>query len=452
MSWSSTLNQAGREDTNSVQKRATLLVDTAPPTFAGIKTAAASSSGAVLLSWEPATDDHSAAAAMSYLVYLGASPSGEAFDRPVLITPPGATSALITGLVSPEVTRFFVVRARDAADNIDANKVEVAAQPSKDTRAPSFGGCTAAVTTSPSSVTVSWTVATDETTPRGQLAYDVFAATTSEGQDFAKPPAATATGTTGVSVQGLSQTTRYYFVCRARDLGGNAEGNRQERSATTTTDPGPPTFAGLSSSVVDAPARTVTLGWLPATDDLTLPQNIVYDVYEATGSHGQAFDAAPRASSARGATSVVVTNLAPDEDRFWVVRARDEGLNHDTNTVEATGRANVSFSLNVQRIFSHDCAVVGCHVPGNPTGNLVLTQGFSYASLVGAPAGEFPAMPYVAPGDLANSFLRAKLEPDAPRPVPFLGTLMPAPATGSVLTPKEIDTIKRWISQGAADN
>jgi hypothetical protein len=129
---------------------------------------------------------------------------------------------------------------------------------------------------------------------------------------------------------------------------------------------------------------------------------------------------------------------------------------------------NASFSLDVQPIFTHDCGVVGCHVPGNPTGGLILAPGFAYAKLVGVPAAEASAFQldggtvnYITPGDPGDSFLDIKInagllaavKASLPASVAGrLGTQMPAPSTGSTLTQTELTTIASWIAQGAPNN
>lgn len=127
--------------------------------------------------------------------------------------------------------------------------------------------------------------------------------------------------------------------------------------------------------------------------------------------------------------------------------------------MEASQATNVSFELNVQPLFSDDCGVVGCHVPGNPTGGLVLSEGFSYAQLVGpqlppAPeaAAEVPPLYYVTPNDPAASFLAVKINYNGLFATLGKGSLMPAPATGSTLSPADIATIANWIAQGAVNN
>ena len=128
---------------------------------------------------------------------------------------------------------------------------------------------------------------------------------------------------------------------------------------------------------------------------------------------------------------------------------------------------NVSFVANVQTIFTHDCGVVGCHVPGSPAGGLILAPGFAYAQIASVVAPEMNGITldggtvyYADPGATATSYLYIKtnasvlaaVKASLPAQQGRLGTQMPAPATGSTLTSEELTTIANWILQGAANN
>jgi hypothetical protein len=131
-----------------------------------------------------------------------------------------------------------------------------------------------------------------------------------------------------------------------------------------------------------------------------------------------------------------------------MVRARDQGGSHDSNTVESSGKTRVSFSRQVQVILTHDCAVSGCHVPGSPAAGLILAQGFTFNALVNIPSTERPLTPRVTPGNPDASYLWQKVSMNPPP----AGWQMPAPATGSVMPADEQDLIRRWILEGAARN
>ena len=461
------MNDTGVLDANTVQLQGTPATDAVAPTFAGLTAATTGGSGAIDLRWSAATDDKSAGAAISYLVFLSDTPGGEDFSAPSLITYPGMTAATVTGLPHASQARYFVVRARDAAGNFDTNTVEQSAQPGPDTVAPTFGGCLSALTTSALTIAVSWNPASDDTSAPANLTYDIFASPTSGKEDF-NQPFATVKGSDVAVITALTPLTRYYFVCRAKDEAANEDQNVVEVSATTGKNPTPPTFAGITGFTSDPVAMTATLSWTAGTDPNTPQDQLIYDVYEARATQTERFDLSPLASSAAGATTVTLTNLTPNATLFFVVRARDADGNHDANTVEKSFTTNVSFAANVQPILTDDCGVVGCHVPGNPTGGLILAPGFAYAQLVGVPALETngvsvdgSAVDYVSPGNAPLSYLNLKINIALlnafkatlpPSQSGRLGTQMPAPATGSTLTQDELNTIANWINQGAAHN
>jgi hypothetical protein len=106
----------------------------------------------------------------------------------------------------------------------------------------------------------------------------------------------------------------------------------------------PPTFAGLKSATTCIPGpvgggRTTSyhLSWDPATDNVTPSSRIVYDVYQATSPGGEDFST-PTYTTPAGATSFDTPPLPTDKSFFFVVRARDQAGNRDSNTVERQGQ------------------------------------------------------------------------------------------------------------------
>ncbi len=105
--------------------------DPAPPTFAGLESAFACTPGAqrpgqttpFTLTWQPASDDVTPAAAIVYDVFESITSGGENYAAPTWTTPPGVTSFRTPGLPS-HGTFYFVVRARDQAGNEDQNVAE----------------------------------------------------------------------------------------------------------------------------------------------------------------------------------------------------------------------------------------------------------------------------------------------------------------------------------------
>ena len=105
----------------------------------------------------------------------------------------------------------------------------------------------------------------------------------------------------------------------------------------------PPTFAGLKSATTCIPGpigggRTTSynLSWDPATDNVTPSKQIVYDVYQADAPGGEDFST-PTYTTPPGATSFKTPPLSTDKTFYFVVRARDQAGNSDSNTVEREG-------------------------------------------------------------------------------------------------------------------
>lgn len=331
------VDEAGNEDQNLVE-RAAATGDTVPPTFAGAS-GATGGANAVTLTWAAATDDLTPSSEIVYLIYRSTVPGGESFAAPTYVTPPGATSFAAGGL-AVSTTYYFVVRARDLAGNTDLNLVERSATTLAvaDTMPPTFAGATSAVSTGASSIRLTWSAATDNASASNQIVYLVYQASSAGGQNFAAPTYTTLAGVTSYEVTGLSPSTTYHFVVRARDQAGNIDANTAGVNAATTGDVVAPAFGGVATASAVG-ASSVALSWAPATDDVTASNQIVYLVYQASSSGGQSF-ASPTFTTMSGATGFVVSGLAPATTYYFVVRARDLAGNVDANTVErsaATG-------------------------------------------------------------------------------------------------------------------
>ena len=117
----------------------------------------------------------------------------------------------------------------------------------------------------------------------------------------------------------------------------------QPAAARTAKDRQPPAFAGLATATTCVPGpvggaqASYTLRWEPATDNVTRPKKIVYDVYQAAAPGGEDFTA-PTYTTAPGATSFVTPALPADQALYFVVRARDAAGNLDSNKVERQGQ------------------------------------------------------------------------------------------------------------------
>jgi hypothetical protein len=208
----------------------------------------------------------------------------------------------------------------------------------------------------------------------------------------------------------------------------------------------PPEFAGVKTAAAFG-GHGLTLSWVAATDDSSAPPQIRYRAYVATTPGGEDFTT-PDATSAPGATSVIVGGLDPSTSYVAVVRAVDQAGREEQNVVEAaaTTAEPVRFASQVQPIFTATCVGPNCHSGAFPAKSLDLTSGMAYGELVGVTSAECLPRKLVAPGDATGSYLASKL-----RGVNICaGGQMPK--GGLTLTPLEVQTVVDWIAEGAADN
>jgi hypothetical protein len=98
-------------------------------------------------------------------------------------------------------------------------------------------------------------------------------------------------------------------------------------------DETPPTFGGVETAEAISETTSIALSWTAATDDVTPSSAILYLIYMSTASGGQDFSA-PSFTTAADATSHTVTDLSPSTTYCFVVRAKDEAGNIDSNTEE----------------------------------------------------------------------------------------------------------------------
>lgn len=119
-----------------------------------------------------------------------------------------------------------------------------------------------------------------------------------------------------------------------------------------------------------------------------------------------------------------------------------------------TPNLSTNFSSIQQTIFSASdssgrLSCVGCHTDQGrtPAANLVLTEGRAYQQLVGRASVAKAGATLVIPGDPDNSYLVKKLEGASD----IVGLRMPR-NNGPFLTEGQMRVIRRWISEGAANN
>lgn len=357
----------------------------------------------------------------------------------------GAHMPLGTPLTTAELDLLRSFIASGAGGVNDGGTGPAADMTVVDNVPPTFAGATTA-TAAPSSITLSWTSATDNVSASADIKYLIYQAATAGGQSFASPSYVTQPGATSYAVGKLNTSTKYFFVVRAQDQAGNIDTNRSEQSATTPAqaDNMAPMFAGLSSAT--AAGNSITLTWSAATDAVSTSAQIVYHIYQATTAGGQNYTT-PTYTTGPGATQLVVSGLATGTTYYFVVRAQDQAGNISLNTIEKSALTQApSFANQVQPLFTKSCGGGGCHTGASPAQGLDLSTGKSYASLVGVASSQCPTTERVVASSPSQSYLMHKIQGTGPC---FVGSRMPK---GAPLPAADQNTVSGWISAGAPNN
>jgi mono/diheme cytochrome c family protein len=315
-----------------------------------------------------------------------------------------------------------------------------------DTTGPSFAGAVAA-TPGPSSITLSWAPATDDVTPQSEIVYGIFESTTPGGESFGSPLVFTPPGATSYAVGPLPPNSTYYFVVLAFDWAHNDDGHDDiEVSATTPSaiDSTLPTFGGATTAVTKSPG-SVALSWAPASDDVSQASAISYLVYASTTSGGEDFQS-PDVVTVAGATSATSTDLGGDTLYYFVVRAKDQAGNIDTNTTEVTATTtHVGFTSDVEPLFAQSCTAGVCHAGPYAAESIDLSSPqTAHDTLVAIPSTECSGLSLVAPSQPRASYLLQKLRGHGSC---FSG--WPMPEQTAPLTSAQIDLVSAWIGKGA---
>ena len=124
---------------------------------------------------------------------------------------------------------------------------------------------------------------------------------------------------------------------------------------------------------------------------------------------------------------------------------------------------SVSFSHDVMPVLTGNCSSSSCHgIADNAKGGLFLGEQLQkgadatvvYPGLVGPMAGQLMTMPFVTPGDATKSYLMHKLDSDqcVYEHDCTNGDCMQSMPYAGMLPVETRDIVRRWITQGAAND
>jgi len=239
---------AGNVDSNTTTLTARALngADNTAPSFNGNSVVVSGESASTLrATWSPGSDIVTDPSRLIYDIFVSETPDPVADGTlPTLVSAPGATSIIIANLPA-QATRYVTVRCRDEAGNSLGNTISkmgaTLAAPTIDVTVPTFTA-SPVVTTDPSratSLSVSWTPATDDTSAAAKIRYLFCASPTVTdclGESFLSHVyASSGLGATQFDLTGLLSRTHYFVYVRAEDEAGNLSKTDQGSAATTPT-------------------------------------------------------------------------------------------------------------------------------------------------------------------------------------------------------------------------
>ncbi len=120
----------------------------------------------------------------------------------------------------------------------------------------------------------------------------------------------------------------------------------------------------------------------------------------------------------------------------------------DNNNNNGGGGGGSGFAAAVQPIFTANCAFSGCHAGASPAQGMNLSDGQAYANIVNVMSNQSGLL-RVEPSEPDSSYLVHKIQ-GTQGSVGGSGGQMPLGRTA--LTQTQIDTIRQWIADGAANN
>ncbi len=200
-------DEAGNYSAQSPVALATTLPDTVPPTVPTSVTAKGTGVEQVALAWSSSTDNIHVS---GYVVYRGTTNSA--------LTAVGSTTTTTyvdTLNLKPNTTYYYSVAAYDEAGNYSAQSPVIAATTLADTQAPTVPQNLAAVATSGTVISLTWSPSTDNV---AIYRYQIYGGISAQTLSLI----GTSVTTSFNDSTGLKANTTYYYAVSAVDTSGNA--------------------------------------------------------------------------------------------------------------------------------------------------------------------------------------------------------------------------------------
>lgn len=202
---------------------------------------------------------------------------------------------------------------------------------------PGFSGVVSTSNVTMTSMTASWTKATDDLSEQSSLQYLAYYST---ANNISSPTDAESNGTavgvfaadiTSVNIAGLSANTIYYVNVMVKDV----EDNKVMYSTKTVQslpDDESPTVSNGNIAVSNVTETSLSLNWSKATDNYSLQSALEYKVVRSTTNNiSTASDALSNGTQIQDwiadINSIAVSNLTHNTTHYFQVIVRDEAGN-----------------------------------------------------------------------------------------------------------------------------
>jgi hypothetical protein len=318
---------------NSANSSISLTLDNTAPSAPTNLSATAIAGGGIQLTWtasSPETD------VSQYNIYRATTSAGQDYSSPTYTVSAGITTYTDTSTTNGQ-TYYYVVRAQDAAGNIETNTNEASATASG-TGPPAPTNLSAAAIAG-GSIKLTWTASSPET---NVAQYNIYRATSSGGQNYNSSLAGVSAGTATYTDTTTTDGVTYYYVVRAQDNVGNIETNTNEASATADATAPPAPTNLVATGITD---DGIQLSWTASSPETDVSQ---YNIYRATSSGGESYSSATYTVSV-GTTTYTDTATTDGVTYYYVVRAQDSAGNIETNANEVSAAAG--FVSTVSQIY-----------------------------------------------------------------------------------------------------
>jgi hypothetical protein len=356
----------------------------------------------ISIGWTKATDETSSQANLSYRVYYSTSNNistvadCEANGTLALDWTADIDDVTVSGL-APHTTYYFNVVVVNEAGNKSA--YAVAAAETLDIEGPTPGneGLVAAHSDTATSVILSWTKASDDSTPQQHLEYKVVY---SSSGNITTVDTAEANGTVAVDftadidtahVTGLEPDTVYYFNVVVRDEVGKK--NVYAMTSAETLHPEDPIPGDNGKiTVSDIGLHSASLMWTKATDQFTPTAELEYRVYYSTSDNIRTVadceaNGTPAGDWQKDIASYEVTGLATSTTYYFNVIVRD-GKGYMQPYVSTNARTTDFCTSTTKCIY----------LVSAPSGNLGGVSGADALCNASRPAGVSSAKAFIVNG------------------------------------------------------